>query len=912
MLTQPAADVALGMAPATAVDMSPPKVDAPTIDNGSDVNMGEIFDLSPVASAILSPTFQIMRLSRSFLAVLGLDPNKCVGRDILLVIEDQILLSNNDRVRIKTILQASINLRAVQTLSGRSSSTGAAVSSFGIDLAWSLRAIPIFRDDAPVSLVFEWTHTQSTSPTAIGVPPLPQIEIPAVVPLASEAQASFQQSSGYRNLVSGLSIDESFRILIQSVKDYAIFLLDVEGNIATWNAGAELNKGYTQEEIIGKHFSIFYGPRDIEDRKPQRELEDCLRDGRVEDEGWRFRKDGSRFWANVTITAIHKNGVHVGFGKVTRNMTERRAAEVRVIAAYEESAKLKSDFLANMSHEIRTPMHGMLSACSLLLDTALTPEQRETASIIDDSGQVLLRVINDILDYSKLASGSFSIHTDIVGIASIITSVVRSIQPTLQPNVRLQLALASDLPRAVQGDPLRYRQVVQNIVGNATKFTDKGYIRVAVTVQDQDEDTFNILTRVTDSGIGIPKHATSSLFMPFTQVDTTTKKRFQGTGLGLSICKSLVELMGGDIGFSPNPDGKGSIFWFSTRFLKIKSLSQLNKSDNEVDTSKRLARRGTLTPPGQKLAQFELEKAQTISPPLERIAKKVGLSKAEVAAGSGFDLIEDDGAVSPLPGGEIILSPDALAGVPTEVSTEMSSDALSSDSSSPATTPSSEGSPLPLASEPALSPKSKPSPDTKKDGKDSPQSLLSPTDTIILTSSTNFPALKLPLRDPLPSPTRTNTLVDLDNLPEDPQIRLQKEFEQNVALLRERAPGKRLLIAEDNTTNQRVLLRILGTFGFNKDFITVASDGSQAVKHALERPTEFDLCFMDISMPVMDGHEATVRMRKNGINLPIIAMTAYALKGDREQCLAFGMDDYISKPVIKRMLVDKILTWLPA
>lgn len=900
MLTPAASDRAPGMAP-TTVPHTSSKEDTPAITDGSNVNMSEIFDLSPVASAILSPSFQIVRASRSFLALLGLDPHKCVGRDVLLAIEDRILLSNNDRVRIKTILQASINLRTVQALSGRSTSTGAPVSTFGVDLAWSLRAIPIFRADAPISVVFEWTHSFSTSPTVAGVPLLPQTGIAAVVPLANEAQSTFQQSSGYRNLVGGLSMDESFRILIQSVKDYAIFLLDIDGRIATWNAGAELNKGYSQEEIIGKHFSIFYGPKDIEDRKPQRELDDCLRDGRVEDEGWRFRKDGSRFWANVTITAIYKNGIHVGFGKVTRNMTERRAAEVRVIAAYEESAKLKSNFLANMSHEIRTPMHGVLSACNLLLDTALTPEQREIASIIDDSGQVLLRVINDILDYSKLASGSFSIHTDIVGIASVITSVVRSMQPTLQPNVRLQLALASDLPRAVQGDPLRYHQVVQNIVGNATKFTDKGYIRVAVTVQDQNEDTFTILTRVTDSGIGIPKDATCSLFMPFTQVDTTTKKRFQGTGLGLSICKSLVELMGGDIGFTPNPDGQGSIFWFSTRFLKIKSLSQLNKSDTEAATNKRLERRGTLTPPGQRLAQFELEKAQTIPPPLERIAKKAGLSKAEVAAGSGFDLIEDDcGGISPLPGGEIDFSP------------EVPSDAPSSDPWTPATTPSVQGTPPSLPVELALSQESKTSPVSKLDGKDAPRPPLYPTDTITLTSSISFAALSLSQKDLLPSPTRNGNLFELGNLPEDPQTRLQKELEQNVALLRERAPGKRLLIAEDNITNQRVLLRILGTFGFDKDCITIACDGSKAVKHALERPTEFDLCFMDISMPVMDGHEAAVQIRKSGIRLPIIAMTAYALKGDREQCLAFGMDDYVSKPVNKRMLVDKILTWLPA
>ncbi|CAK7566367.1 MAG: hypothetical protein SEPTF4163_004309 [Sporothrix epigloea] len=861
---------------------------------GDDFDFNEIFHLSPVASAVLSPSFQIKKASRSFLAVLDVAPEQCFGRDILLTIEDRVLLSNNDRVRIKTALQSSVDLRAVHTLSGHSASSGAS-GSFGVDLAWSFRAVPIFRDDTPYALIFEWTQTQSTSLTAgLGLLPRVQKESALTVAPPNGLREIHQPSSSKESLAGGLSVDETFRILIQSVKDYAIFILDVEGNIATWNAGAQLNKGYSQDEIIGKHFSIFYSPKDIADGKPQRVLEDCLRDGRVEDEGWRFRKDGSRFWANVTITAIYKNGIHVAFGKVTRNMTERRAAEVRVIAAYEESAKLKSDFLANMSHEIRTPMHGMLSACSLLLDSPLTPDQRAAASIIDESGQVLLRVINDILDYSKLASGSFSIHSDIVGIANIITSVVRNIQPDLKPNVRIQLSLASDLPRAVQGDPLRYRQIVQNIVANATKFTDKGCIRVAATVQSQDDESFVFLTKVTDSGIGIPAEATANLFVPFTQVDATTKKRFQGTGLGLSICKSLVELMGGDIGFTPNPDGQGSIFWFTTRFLKIKSLSQLNKSEPVAAETTRTARRGTLSSPGQKLAQFELEQAQSIPPPLERVAKKIGLSKAEVAAGSGFDLIEDDGgATSPgLGDDELNLSPDLT-----------SSSSQDSTVSSPLTTPSVDELSPPLSTSPIEfnSPSTErlaaasSLDDARREAEKTPHIAPSPT----------APA------DSFVEPMRITRHVNSSNLPEDPQERLQQEFAQNMALLRDRAVSKRILIAEDNITNQRVFVRILSTFGFDKDCITVAPDGAQAVTYARERPDGFDLCFMDISMPIMDGHEATVQMRKSGIRLPIIAMTAYALKGDREQCLAFGMNDYISKPVHKRVLVEKLLTWLP-
>ena len=462
------------------------------------VDMNPIFDLWPIPSLILSPTCRITRASVRFLEAWHTTVEACVGRDLL-----AFLATKSGEGNANTIV-ASID-QAIVSRVERTSDT----ITVGSNASWFTRVIPVFKGDELLSVVLEWQEA----------PFDPSLTAP-----------------GELNKIA-LSTNEAFRILVQAVKDYAIFLLDIKGNVATWNTGAELNKGYTRDEIVGKHFSIFYGKEDLEIRKPEMELEICLREGRVEDEGWRYRKDGTRFWANVIITAIYKDGVHVGFGKVTRDLTERKAAESRLIAAYEESEKLKSEFLANMSHEIRTPMHGMLSACTLLLDTPLTEKQRDIANIMDESGQVLLQVINDILDYSKLASGSFSINSDIVGVASIITSVVRSAQTTLQPSVHFELLLASDLPKSAQGDPLRYRQIVQNIVGNAAKFTERGSIRVHATLSEETEDSYTILTEVTDTGIGIPVTATKGLFTPFTQFDTTTKKRYKGTGLGLSIAK---------------------------------------------------------------------------------------------------------------------------------------------------------------------------------------------------------------------------------------------------------------------------------------------------------------------------------------------------------------------------------------
>ena len=235
-------------------------------------------------------------------------------------------------------------------------------------------------------------------------------------------------------------------------------MLDTQGNIATWNRGAEVLKGYSPSDIIGKHFSIFYSPDDRAADKPAKGLALALQKGRIEAEGWRYRKDGTRFWANVMITPIYQFGRHVGFVKVTRDLTERKAAETRMIAAYEESSKMKTDFLANMSHEIRTPMNGMQLALAMLKDTNLSDQQLEFASIIDDSTTTLLQIINDVLDYSKLSSGSFSLNSDVLDIKNVINAVMRNCRSLLRPEVELTLSIPADFPQVVRGDPLRYRQ----------------------------------------------------------------------------------------------------------------------------------------------------------------------------------------------------------------------------------------------------------------------------------------------------------------------------------------------------------------------------------------------------------------------------------------------------------------------
>jgi osomolarity two-component system sensor histidine kinase TcsA len=215
-------------------------------------------------------------------------------------------------------------------------------------------------------------------------------------------------------------------------------------------------------------------------------------------------------------------------------------------------------------------MHGMLSALTLLRDTSLDENQLDLANVIQESGDVLLQVINDILDFSKLASGSFSISHDIISVTDIIQSVFRAQLRCNESGIKLESYLDPKLPKAAEGDSLRYRQIIQNFLSNATKFTEKGYVRIIAKLDSEDEESFTILTEVHDTGIGIPEGSTKALFTPFSQFDNSATKRYKGTGLGLSICKSLAELMGGKIGYRPNPEGRGSIFWFTAQLRRCR------------------------------------------------------------------------------------------------------------------------------------------------------------------------------------------------------------------------------------------------------------------------------------------------------------------------------------------------------
>ncbi|HEU4564960.1 MAG TPA: ATP-binding protein [Gemmatimonadaceae bacterium] len=355
-----------------------------------------------------------------------------------------------------------------------------------------------------------------------------------------------------------------YRLLVESVMDYAIFALDPQGYILSWNVGAQRIKGYAAEEIIGKHFSIFYPQEKIDERFPWYELEVAAREGRFEDQGWRIRKDGSRFWANVIITALRDSaGTLVGFAKVTRDLTERRAAEERAIAdarriAESEAAnRAKAEFLAAMSHELRTPLNAIGGYADLLImgvGGELTEKQRKYIERVRGSQHHLLAIINDILNFSRLETGHLTYNIQPVSMHAVIDAVVPMIEPQATARqLHLQRVPCSDA--IARADRAKVEQILINLLSNAVKFTPVGgHIDVECAAEGE-----TVLLRVRDSGIGIPAEKLDVIFEPFVQVGRSLATPQEGTGLGLAISRDLARAMEGELLAESRP-GAGSTF----------------------------------------------------------------------------------------------------------------------------------------------------------------------------------------------------------------------------------------------------------------------------------------------------------------------------------------------------------------
>ena len=356
--------------------------------------------------------------------------------------------------------------------------------------------------------------------------------------------------------------EERFRLVVEGVRDYGIFALSPDGNVASWNLGAERIKGWKLDEIVGQHFSHFY-PDETRDFLPAQMLERARAAGTAEDEGWRMRKDGTRFWANVVITALYDDTDDLrGFAKVTRDMTERRRSEEALRAAREDAdaANLaKSAFLSRTSHELRTPLSAILGFGQLLeLDSdAFSPRHRESVNQIMKAGSHLLALINDLLDISSIGAGGTELLVEQIDMKALLLEVHALASPIVSASgLKFILKLPSNAVKAL-ADQRRVTQVILNLVANAAKYNRTGTF-VELSCEQTNEA---VRVSVMDDGEGIKDADVSRLFTPFDRLGEQTRAKVEGTGLGLALSKRLVESMNGKIGFEQRD--QGACFWFT-------------------------------------------------------------------------------------------------------------------------------------------------------------------------------------------------------------------------------------------------------------------------------------------------------------------------------------------------------------
>lgn len=668
-------------------------------------------------------------------------------------------------------------------------------------------------------------------------------------------------------------LEEESRIkaITKSAQD-AILMMDPHGKISFWNPAAERIFGYSIEEAIGQNLHLLLVPPRYH-LSHQEAFARFINTGQGSAVGKTLElealcKNGQEISVELSLSAIElSDGWHsVG---IIRDITDRKLAEEKLLTyadevetknkeldmaliRAEEATKAKSEFLANMSHEIRTPMNGVIGMTGLLLDTELSDEQRHYAETVRLSGESLLQIINDILDFSKIEAGKlelemvdFDLHDMLDDFASMIS--VKAHEKELE----FICAPAPGVPACVQGDPGRLQQILTNLTGNAVKFTHDGEVVVQVTLESETDTEALLRFSVRDTGVGIPENKIHDLFGKFYQVDASTTRQYGGTGLGLAISKQLVEMMGGDIGVESEA-GKGSEFWFTISFVKQPEGRRKKVHSAEIMDSHIL------------IVDDNTTNLEILEKRLTSWGAKVDEAVDGPTALQALYHAHEDGEQY-----HAVILDMHMPGMDGESVARF----IKSD-------PKLKSVPLVMLSSLGQRP--------------NPQN---PGERYFVAYLTK-PVRNQELLDVL------SGIMNVEKQKNDVQTRINTPSTQS-----QMNKNLRILLAEDNIVNQKVAQGMLQKLGYHAD--TVAN-GLEAIK-ALEM-LPYDLVLMDVQMPDMDGFEATrlVRNPRSTVlnhEIPIVAMTAHAMKGDKERCLETGMNDYIAKPVSLQSMMQLLEKW---
>lgn len=655
--------------------------------------------------------------------------------------------------------------------------------------------------------------------------------------------------------------EERFRALVETTNDW-VWEVDRDGRFTYSSPACENIYGYRAAELLGKSLFETVVP-------PQKAaafhtfFDQCLRNNSpfhgVERQG--ITKDGTSICLETTgVPVLDGQGQVIGCRGIERNITRRKKAERALLQAKTEAeaaSRAKSDFLATMSHEIRTPMNGIIGMTDLLLDTQLTPDQQDFVTTIHSSAESLLFIINDILDLSKIEAGKMSVEAIPFDLALTVEKIAAQLAAKAQEKgLEFIVRYAPEAPRQIIGDPARTRQVLLNLLSNAIKFTTRGHVLLSVEHDDANPAS-GLRISVTDTGIGIPADKLDHVFETFTQADSSTTRQYGGTGLGLAISKLLARLLGGTLSVR-SAAGQGSTFWFnlpaSPGDHKTTPLTS-GAPDDLSGLRVLVADRNSLS---RNVLLEQLKSWNIFHSGAESLDDALDILRTAAAEGAFYHVALFD---QELPGFD---HQRLHRGI--------------SDNSSL------QGVSLILLCDVA-----------QRTGHQCPP-------------ETKYAAC---LTKPVRQSQLLNVLATIwHSLTDDaPQSALAGQEEP----LHQQAQASkhfraRILLAEDNLVNQKVALRMLEKFGCQVD---VAANGQLALE--MLPLNSYDLVFMDCQMPIMDGFNATAAIRKLPEpfqSIPIVALTANAMAGDRERCLAAGMDDYISKPVKANDLAVVLERWL--